>query len=54
MVRYELDEREQTIIKEILAMHMLAVALKEEYSFKLLKLKKQHTYKIKLCGKSRG
>jgi len=40
MVGFELDEREQAIIKEILAMRILAVALKKGYDFKLIKLRK--------------
>jgi len=48
MVRFEPDDREQAIIKEILAIRMLAVALKEGYDFKLIKLKNQHAYRIKL------
>jgi len=47
MVGFDPDNREQAIIK-ILAMYMLAVALKEVYDFKLIKLKKQHAYRVKL------
>ena len=44
MVKYEPDEREQ--IREILVLRLLA--LLEGYDFKLIKLKKQHAYRVKL------
>jgi len=46
MVEYEPNEREQAIIREILALRLLALI--EGYDFKLIKLKNQHAYKIKL------
>ena len=41
-----LDEREQAIIREILALRLLALI--EGYDFKLIKLKNQHAYRVKL------
>ena len=46
MVENKLSEREQTTIREILALRLLALI--EGYDFKLIKLKNQHAYKIKL------
>jgi len=45
MVEYELDEKEQAIIREILALRLLALI--EGYNFKLIKPKNQH-YGVKL------
>jgi len=46
MVESKLDKREQSIIREILALRLLALI--EGYDFKLIKLKNQHAYNIKL------
>jgi len=46
MVRFEPDDREQAIIKEILLLRLLALI--EGYDFKLTKLKKQYAYRVKL------
>ena len=46
MVGYEPDEREKAIIKEILVLRLLALI--KGYDFKLIKLKKQHAYRVKL------
>jgi len=46
MVENKLDEKERAIIREILVLRLLA--LLEGYDFKLIKLKKQHAYRVKL------
>ena len=46
MVENKLSEREQAIIKEVLTLRLLALI--EGYDFKLIKLKNQHAYGVKL------